>query len=244
MRIILSALWGWNLGLVLCFVLLAIGCSQVEKPSSLDGLLPLNTSTPAPIPTPTMSVSVVSTLQKKADERVIITDLLTRYNNAGNHYIQFLQATGEIYGLHGSMLAPEESRFHINYVASKLTLYALMVYGDAIRNWSLPEDSIYYDELMEIKEAELYRIQYFGDLTEMMLTALPTENAETVSAVHDQFVLWRDNPLNLKPMTLQYTLLTELGISTEDVNFLYEIPEKPLPTLPPIFNIEKDSTVG
>jgi len=56
--------------------------------------------------------------------------------------------------------------------------------------------------------------------------------------------LWRDNPLNLKPMTLQYTLLTELGISTEDVNFLYEIPEKPLPTLPPIFNIEKDSTVG
>jgi hypothetical protein len=117
-------------------------------------------------------------------------------------------------------------------------MLGLEVYKDAINNWTPPNNS-YHNKLMEIKKAELYRIEHFGELTELMMMALTTENDETIQAVRDQFEGWRDDERNQKPMNLQNSILKELNINPNDVNFLYVIPEiddkaTPSPSQPPM----------
>ena len=114
-------------------------------------------------------------------------------------------------------------------------MMALEVYANAIRNWTIP-DTEYHDRLIEIKEAELYRIEHFSELTELMLMVLPTEDDDAIQAVRDQFLEWRDDARNMEPMNLQNDIIKELNISPDDINFLYIVPDKPLPTLPPQFN--------
>ena len=201
------------MSIMLMVSILMIGCTNQPPPI------------PAPMPTPMVMV----------DERAMVMESLTRLNNASNNYIRFLQGTTDIYNLGIYTYTPEETQYHISYVASKLTALSLNIYGDAINLWEPPEDSIYYDRLIEIKEAELYRIKYFGEVTDMMLLALPTENEEAIQVVHDMFIAWRDNPLNQKPMNLQNDILIELDIDSDSVDFMYVIPKTPLPTLPPVF---------
>jgi|TARA_Y100000310_G_C20665397_1_gene807198 hypothetical protein len=181
------------------------------------------TNQPPPIPTlmPTPMVIV--------DERLIVMDALIRFNNTNNTFIKFLSVNGDIYQLEG------ESTYHVSYIASKQIMLALEVYANAIRNWTIP-DTEYHDRLIEIKEAELYRIEHFSELTELMLMVLPTEDDDAIQAVRDQFLGWRDDIRNMKPMNLQNDIIKELNISPDDINFLYIVPDKPLPTLPPQFN--------
>ena len=180
-------------------------------------------SQPPPIPTlmPTPMVIV--------DERLIVMDALIQFNDTNNTFIRFLSVNGDIYQLEG------ESTYHVSYIASKQIMLGLEVYKDAINNWTIPNTE-YHDRLTEIKTAELYRIEHFSELTELMMMALPTEDDETVQVVRDQFLGWRDDARNMKPMNLQNDIIKELNINPDDVNFLYIVPEKPLPTLPPQFN--------
>ena len=180
-------------------------------------------SQPPPIPTlmPTPMVIV--------DERLIVMDALIQFNDTNNTFIRFLSVNGDIYQLAG------ESTYHVSYIASKQIMLGLEVYKDAINNWTIPNTE-YHDRLMEIKTAELYRIEHFSELTELMMMALPTEDDETVQVVRDQFLGWRDDARNMKPMNLQNDIIKELNINPDDVNFLYIVPDKPLPTLPPMFN--------
>ena len=180
-------------------------------------------SQPPPIPTlmPTPMVIV--------DERLIVMDALIQFNDTNNTFIRFLSVNGDIYQLEG------ESTYHVSYIASKQIMLGLEVYKDAINNWTIPNTE-YHDRLTEIKTAELYRIEHFSELTELMMMALPTEDDETVQVVRDQFLGWRDDARNMKPMNLQNDIIKELNINPDDVNFLYIVPDKPLPTLPPQFN--------
>ena len=177
------------------------------------------TNQPPPIPTPMVIV----------DERLMVIDALIRFNNTNNTFIRFLSVNGDIYQLEG------ENTYHVSYIASKQIMMALEVYANAIRNWTIP-DTEYHDRLIEIKEAELYRIEHFSELTELMLMVLPTEDDDAIQAVRDQFLGWRDDIRNMKPMNLQNDIIKELNISPDDINFLYIVPDKPLPTLPPQFN--------
>ena len=199
------------------------------------------TNQPPPIPTleptPTLmvmpTITPVPTLMPLPPRRAVI-DALIQFNDANNNFIRFMSVNGDIYQLEG------ESTYHVSYIATKQIMLGLEVYADAIKNWTIP-DMEYHDRLMEIKKAELYRIEHFIGLTELMLMALPTENDETIQAVREQFFGWRDDTRNMKPMNLQNDILKELNIDTEDVHFLYEIPDKPAPTLvppilPPQFN--------
>ena len=161
--------------------------------------------------------------------RPTVVDSLIRFNNTNNTFIRFLSVNGDIYQLEG------ESTYHVSYIASKQIMLALEVYANAIRNWTIP-DTEYHDRLIEIKEAELYRIEHFSELTELMLMVLPTEDDDAIQAVRDQFLGWRDDIRNMKPMNLQNDIIKELNISPDDINFLYIVPDKPLPTLPPQFN--------
>ena len=230
--------------LVFSILLVLVGCSQVEKSDSLSSetkIPTVTTITPNPIPMPTI---VLSELQNEIDERNIVIESLTLFNNSSNNYIKVLQSTNDIYGLQNSMLIPEESQYHIAFVASKVIASSLTVYENAILNWTLQEESQYYDKLMAIKEGELVRIKRFGALTELMLITLPTEDAESIKIIHDKFLAWRDDPLNFEPMILQHALLTELDIHSDEVSFMYVMPEKPLPTLPPVFGNDANQTVG
>ena len=181
------------------------------------------TNQPPPIPTPIVIV----------DERLMVmptvVDSLIRFNNTNNTFIRFLSVNGDIYQLEG------ESTYHVSYIASKQIMMALEVYANAIRNWTIP-DTEYHDRLIKIKEAELYRIEHFSELTELMLMTLPTEDDDAIQAVRDQFLEWRDDARNMEPMNLQNDIIKELNISPDDINFLYIVPDKPLPTLPPQFN--------
>ena len=183
------------------------------------------TNQPPPIPMP----PVTSTPMVIVDERLMVMDALIRFNNTNNTFIKFLSVNGDIYQLEG------ESTYHVSYIASKQIMLALEVYANAIRNWTIP-DTEYHDRLIEIKEAELYRIEHFSELTELMLMVLPTEDDDAIQAVRDQFLGWRDDIRNMKPMNLQNDIIKELNISPDDINFLYIVPDKPLPTLPPQFN--------
>ena len=187
------------------------------------------TNQPPPIPVP----PATSTPMVIVDERLMVmptvVDSLIRFNNTNNTFIRFLSVNGDIYQLEG------ESTYHVSYIASKQIMMALEVYANAIRNWTIP-DTEYQDRLIEIKEAELYRIEHFSELTELMLMVLPTEDDDAIQAVRDQFLGWRDDIRNMKPMNLQNDIIKELNISPDDINFLYIVPDKPLPTLPPQFN--------
>ena len=185
------------------------------------------TNTPPEIPTPTPMVQPV------LDERVMVMESLNQFNKTSNLYIRILMSTDEIYGLSDYMVS-DTSKYHIAYVASKMIGQSLNLYKDGIDNWNPPEDSGYYDRLIAIKEAELYRIEHFGDLNDMMLLTLPTENDEALETVRQKFIEWKNDSRNQTPMNLQNEILKELNIEPDEVNFLYVIPDQPLPTLPPM----------
>ena len=180
---------------------------------------------PPPIPMP----PATSTPMVMVDERLMVIDALIQFNDTNNNFIRFISVNGDIYQLEGDNI------YHVSYIASKQTMLGLEVYKDAINNWTIPNTE-YHDRLMEIKTAELYRIEHFGELTELMMMALPTEDDEEIQVIRDQFLGWRDDARNMEPMNLQNDIIKELNINPDDVNFLYIMPDKPLPTLPPIFN--------
>ena len=199
------------MSLMLMISIVMIGCTNQPPP--------IPTPEPTPTPTPTPTLMVMPT----------VVDSLIRFNNTNNTFIRFLSVNGDIYQLEG------ESTYHVSYIASKQIMMALEVYANAIRNWTIP-DTEYHDRLIEIKEAELYRIEHFSELTELMMMVLPTEDDDAIQTVRDQFLGWRDDARNMEPMNLQNDIIKELNINPDDVNFLYIVPDKPLPTLPPQFN--------
>jgi hypothetical protein len=169
------------------------------------------------------------------DERLMVMDALTRFNTSNNNFILFLNATNRIYDL-GNTMIPGVNVYHVGYVHTTLIVAGLNVYNDVIINWTPPEKSSYYDRLIELKEAELYRIEYFGELNSHMLIALPTENEEAIRVVLEEFNAWKEASLNRKPIELQDVIIKELNINPDDIDFMYIVADKPLPTLPPIFN--------
>ena len=188
------------------------------------------TNQPPSIPTP----PATSTPMVMVDERLMVMDALTRFNTSNNNFVLFLNTANGIYDLGNAMI--QVNAYHMGYVHSTLIVAGLNVYNDAIINWTPPEKSSYYDRLIELKEAELYRIEYFGELNSHMLIALPTENEEAIRVVLEEFNAWREAPLNRKPIELQDVIIKELNINPDDIDFMYIVLDKPLPTLPPIFN--------
>ena len=188
------------------------------------------TNQPPSIPTP----PATSTPMVMVDERLMVMDALTRFNTSNNNFILFLNTANGVYDLGNAI--QKVNAYHVGYVHSTLIVKGLNIYNNAIINWTPPEKSSYYDRLIELKEAELYRIEYFGELNSHMLIALPTENEETIRVVLEEFNAWREAPLNRKPIELQDVIIKELNINPDDIDFMYIVLDKPLPTLPPIFN--------
>ena len=77
---------------------------------------------------------------------------------------------------------------------------------------------------MKIKEAELYRIEHFTELSEGMQTALLDSDNEQIDSYRLEFKEWRNHPDNKKSMMLQNKLLKQLNINADEVGFQYDVP--------------------
>lgn len=209
-------------------MVLLVGCSRTEEVTPvIPTITPIPISTPTPLSTPILVPTQVVIVNERAD----VMESLILFNDTNINFIRFMQGNGEIYSLVG------ESKYHVAYIASKQILFGLLVYENAIVNWTPPNNS-YYDKLMEMKEAELYRIHHFREISEMMVDTLPTENDEALEAVRQQFYEWKNDLRNKKPMKLQNEVLIELNINPDDVNFMYIIPVKELDEVPSEENLD------
>ena len=180
--------------------------------------------TPEPIPEPPPTVMAI-------DDRDMVIESLIEFNNLTNSLILFMKTTQDINTLEGH-------EYHRTYVASKIIIKGLNIYKEGINNWHPPINT-YQDELIEIKQAELYRIDHFTELSEILMIALLSDDKEAVDNSHDSFLEWRNHSDNRKPADLQNDILEELSIDADSVNFKYIIP-KESPELPTQFsnNIE------
>lgn len=175
--------------------------------------------TPEPIPTPSPTVMVVN-------DKAMVMESLNEFNNLNNSVVDFLKSTQDISTL-------EAHVYHRNYVSSKVIIKGLGIYKEGINNWNPPINE-YQDELIEIKQAELYRITHFIELSEFLMTALLSGDEDLVAKAHNNFAEWRNHADNRKPADLQNDILDRLAINPDSVNFRYTISEK-LPELPKRF---------
>jgi len=176
-----------------------------------------------PIPSSTPMIMVVN-------ERLMVIESLTQFNNASNNVVRLMSNSEDIYQLSGN-------RYHIEFIASKQVLSGLRIYKNVVMNWltPMPHDNEHYDKLMDIKKAELYRIQHFSDLLKMMIDTLPSEDDETLKDIRAKFTTWSDDSRNQRSAELQNDILKELNISPDRVNFLL-VPDISNPLVPPLLD--------
>ena len=198
------------MSITLMISIIIIGCSNQPPPLM----------TPEPIPEPPPTIVMVN-------DKAMVMESLNEFNNLSNSLILFLKSTQDISTL-------ETHVYHRNYVSSIVIIKGLNIYKEGINNWNPPINN-YQDELIEIKQAELYRINHFTELTEILMTALLSADEDLITKANDNFVEWRSHPDNRKSADLQNDILEELDIDADSVNFKYIIP-KEKPKLPPQFS--------
>ena len=182
--------------------------------------------TPEPIPTPPPTVMVV-------DDKAMVMESLIEFNDLSNKIIDFLQASQNINNLKGNS-------YHSTYITSTVIISGLDIYKSGMNNWNPPDNS-YQDELIEIKKAELYRINHFIGLTEFLMSALLSQDKELIAEANNNFNEWRTHSDNIRPANLQNDILEALKINADSVNFLWILPREE-PTLPPQFQKPKGRT--
>ena len=167
------------------------------------------TNTPPRIPTPPTPMVMIN-------DRAIVIDSLTILNAYNSDMIEFMFRSQDVYKFddHPHMEA---------YVSSRIILSGLALYKRGIKQWDPPENK-HLDILLEIKEAELYRIEHFTELSEDMQTALLSNDMQQIEQYRLEFKEWRDHPDNKKSMMLQARLLKQLNIEADEVGFQYDIP--------------------
>ena len=168
-----------------------------------------STNTPPRIPTPPTPMVMI-------DDRAIIIDSLTILNAYNSDMIKFMFRSQDVYKF-------DEHPHMEAYVSSRIILSGLAIYKRGIEQWDPPENK-HLAVLLEIKEAELYRIEHFTELSEDMQTALLSNDMQQIEQYRLEFKEWRDHPDNKKSMMLQARLLKQLNIEADEVGFQYDIP--------------------
>ena len=90
------------------------------------------------------------------------------------------------------------------------------------------------EDLIKIKEAELYRVNTFSDLLQTLQDDLNTGDVDQINRDYENLAIWSDSPENSKSLDIQAELLKQFGILPEEVDFNWTRPEiesdKKLPT--------------
>jgi len=179
-------------------ILLLVGCTN-QPPVTL---MP----TPTPVPTPTRIPTNTPVPTKSIDERAVLVDTLSVYNKGSNAFYEFLSASTSIEWLEGS------------------TIGGLNVYAQTVTLWNPPEGLKTYDALIEMKEAELYRIKAFIELLQILQNTLNTGDVGQINQAYKNLGAWSDSPENNKSLDIQTELLKKFGILSDEVDFNWEKP--------------------
>ena len=187
-----------NRMIMISILMVMIGCTS-QPPATL---MPTHT----PVPT------------KVIDERAILIDTLSTFNIGSNEFYRFLSATTSIEWLEGSTIQK-------SYIHTLVTIGGLNVYKQTVALWNPPEYLDTYDVLIEMKEAELYRITRFTEQLQILQNNINEGDVDKINKAYENLESWADSPENVKSLDIQTELLKRFGIPTEEVNFIWTKPE-------------------
>jgi hypothetical protein len=197
-----------NSMIMISILMVMIGCTN-QPPATL---MPTPTLMPTLMPTSTLMPT------KTIDERVILIDTLSTYNKGSNTFYEFLSATTSIEWLEGSTVQK-------SYIHTLVAIGGLNVYKQTVTLWNPPEDLNTYDELIEMKEAELYRITRFTEQLQILQDNINKGDIDQINKAYENLEVWADSPENVKSLDIQTKLLKRFGIPSEEVDFNWTRPE-------------------
>ena len=197
-----------NRMIMISILMVMIGCTS-QPPATL---MPTPTLMPTLMPTPTLIPT------KTIDERAILIDTLSTFNIGSNEFYKFLSASTSIEWLEGS-------KMQTSYIHTLITIGGLNVYKQTVTLWNPPEYLDTYDELIEMKEAELYRITRFTEQLQILQNNINEGDVDKINKAYENLESWADSPENVKSLDIQTELLKRFGIPTEEVNFIWTKPE-------------------
>ena len=204
--------------IMISILMVMIGCTN-QPPATL---MPTPTLMPTLMPTPTLIPT------KTIDERVILIDTLSAYNKGSNAFYEFLSTTTSIEWLEGSTVQK-------SYIHTLVTIGGLNVYKQTVTLWNPPEYLDTYDELIEMKEAELYRITRFTEQLQILQDNINKGDIDQINKAYENLEAWADSPENVKSLDIQAELLKRFGISSDDVDFIWKESEiKPKKVTPSV----------
>ena len=194
--------------IMISILMVMIGCTN-QPPATLmptPTLIPTLMPTHTPVPT------------KVIDERAILINTLSTFNIGSNEFYRFLSASTSIEWLEGS-------KMQTSYIHTLITIGGLNVYKQTVTLWNPPEYLDTYDVLIEMKEAELYRITRFTEQLQILQNNINEGDVDKINKAYENLESWADSPENVKSLDIQTELLKRFGIPTEEVNFIWTKPE-------------------
>ena len=197
-----------NRMIMISILMVMIGCTN-QPPATLmptPTLIPTLMPTHTPVPT------------KVIDERAILIDTLSTFNIGSNEFYKFLSASTSIEWLEGS-------KMQTSYIHTLITIGGLNVYKQTVTLWNPPEYLDTYDVLIEMKEAELYRITRFTEQLQILQNNINEGDVDKINKAYENLESWADSPENVKSLDIQTELLKRFGIPIEEVNFIWTKPE-------------------
>ena len=197
-----------NRMIMISILMVMIGCTS-QPPATL---MPTPTLMPTLMPTPTLIPT------KTIDERAILIDTLSTFNIGSNEFYKFLSASTSIEWLEGS-------KMQTSYIHTLITIGGLNVYKQTVTLWNPPEYLDTYDVLIEMKEAELYRITRFTEQLQILQNNINEGDVDKINKAYENLESWADSPENVKSLDIQTELLKRFRIPTEEVNFIWTKPE-------------------
>ena len=197
-----------NRMIMISILMVMIGCTS-QPPATL---MPTPTLMPTLMPTPTLIPT------KTIDERAILIDTLSTFNIGSNEFYKFLSASTSIEWLEGS-------KMQTSYIHTLITIGGLNVYKQTVTLWNPPEYLDTYDVLIEMKEAELYRITRFTEQLQILQDNINEGDVDKINKAYENLESWADSPENVKSLDIQTELLKRFRIPIEEVNFIWTKPE-------------------
>ena len=199
-----------NSMVMVSIVMVMIGCTN-QPPATLmptPTLMPIPTLIPTHTPVPTKTI----------DERAVLIDTLSTFNVGSNEFYKFLSASTSIEWLEGSKMQK-------SYIHTLVTIGGLNVYKQTITLWYPPEYLDTYDVLIEMKEAELYRVARFTEQLQILQDNINEGDIDKINKAYENLESWADSPENVKSLDIQTELLKRFNISSEEVDFNWTKPE-------------------
>ena len=203
-----------NSMVMVSILMVMIGCTN-QPPATL---MPTPTLIPTLMPTPTLIPTHTPVPTKTIDERAVLIDTLSTFNVGSNEFYKFLSASTSIEWLEGSKMQK-------SYIHTLVTIGGLNVYKQTITLWYPPEYLDTYDVLIEMKEAELYRVARFTEQLQILQDNINEGDIDKINKAYENLESWADSPENVKSLDIQTELLKRFDISSEEVDFNWTKPE-------------------